>query len=203
MRCLQSAPEGLWAPEGAAGGQRSGEAAARPRRGAERRLPAGAATAHLLPGAGAAYGRGAEPSMRSWATGGCRRCAVERAQSARALSPRSTTHAAAPTRPASPAQAPPSAANPAFPAPRPKAKTCRATNARTPVRLATLGTQLPPSVAPGGSYPARNMLLVTAAEGISRQLRIPPTPAFPPLAAIGASRGPRRGSPGSGRLVCP
>jgi hypothetical protein len=55
--------------------------------GAERRLPAGAATAHLPRSAGTIQGRGAQDLARPLAKGTCRRCAVERARSARALSP--------------------------------------------------------------------------------------------------------------------
>ena len=54
---------------------------------AERRLPAGAATAHLPPRGGAPQERGAKHWVGARAFGRSRRCAVERARSARALSP--------------------------------------------------------------------------------------------------------------------
>jgi hypothetical protein len=65
---------------GAAEGAKAG-------RGAERGLPVGAATAHLPWKNGAVRTPGAAQSMRREACGLCRRCAVERARSARALSP--------------------------------------------------------------------------------------------------------------------
>ena len=57
------------------------------RAGAERRLPAGAATAHLPRRAGAMRVQGLGHRVRHLPRARCRRCAVERAQSARALSP--------------------------------------------------------------------------------------------------------------------
>ena len=56
--------------------------------GAERRLPAGAGTAHLLPREPRCPGRGAQQWVRREAKVRGGRCAVKRARSARALSPR-------------------------------------------------------------------------------------------------------------------
>jgi len=60
--------------------------------GAERRLPAGAAPAHLLGNGGAMHGDGANRLARCEATGGRQRCAGERAPCARALSPAPPPH---------------------------------------------------------------------------------------------------------------
>jgi hypothetical protein len=56
--------------------------------GAERRLPAGAGTAHLLPREPRCPGRGAQQWVGREAKVRGGRCAVKRARSARALSPR-------------------------------------------------------------------------------------------------------------------
>ena len=63
-----------------------------PASGAERRLPAGAATAHLLRPSGAVPERSAQHGLNGAASRWRRRCAVERARSARALSPGPPPH---------------------------------------------------------------------------------------------------------------
>jgi len=91
------------APEGARAGQPSPATAT----GAERRLPAGAATAHLLPKGGAVRRGAAERLQELGAVGRRGRCAVERARSARALSPAPPPHLTAPRAAGSLGQHPP------------------------------------------------------------------------------------------------